>query len=609
MTVTASEVHSPRPRTVAPPNGRALHVYSGNLYGGIETFLRTVAGYQAQTTATADFALCFDGQLANELRDAGATVHLLGAVRARSPRSILDARRSLAQVLDRGGYNVVVCHSAWPHAFFASVVRKHGARLVFYLHDVPNRRGWPDHVANRTRPDLVICNSRFTAASAPWFFQGIPRRVLRYPVELNRSQGHASRTQVRASLETAEDAIVILQASRMQAWKGHRLLIAALAELRAVPGWVCWIAGGAQRAEERAYERELRADVVRFGLEGRVKFLGHRSDVPALMRAADVFCQPNLGPEPFGIVFVEALAAGLPAVTTAMGGPTEIVDESCGRLVPLDSSALATALAGLITSDMSRADLSRGGPARARELCDPRRCTAALAAELESLQSFVHEAGSRAALSAGRSEDAILETVAQALRERGERHEVVVDLGCGRGDCGRRLDGTFGTYIGCDVVRYANFPEVPSISFRQVDLNQPPYPLAEASADVVVSIETIEHVENPRALVREMVRIVKPGGWILVTTPNQLSLASKLNLLVRNEFQAFQEAPGLYPAHITALVEADLRRIARECGLVEVDVRYTDKGRIPFTGLHWPRKAGLNGRSFSDGVMLVARRR
>ena len=49
--------------------------------------------------------------------------------------------------------------------------------------------------------------------------------------------------------------------------------------------------------------------------------------VPRLMAAADIYCQPNTTPEPFGIAFVEALAAGVPVVTTAMGGPLEIVDD------------------------------------------------------------------------------------------------------------------------------------------------------------------------------------------------------------------------------------------------------------------------------------------
>jgi 2-polyprenyl-3-methyl-5-hydroxy-6-metoxy-1,4-benzoquinol methylase len=119
-------------------------------------------------------------------------------------------------------------------------------------------------------------------------------------------------------------------------------------------------------------------------------------------------------------------------------------------------------------------------------------------------------------------------------------------------------------------------------------------------------VETIEHLENPRAFVRELARLAKPGGTVLVTTPNQLSLLSKLTLLTRNQFNAFQEAPGLYPAHITALLEVDLRRIARETGLEGVEVHYSGFGRIPFTARHWPRP--LQGRAFSDNVALLARR-
>jgi len=103
------------------------------------------------------------------------------------------------------------------------------------------------------------------------------------------------------------------------------------------------------------------------GIAGRVRFLGQWSDVSSLLRAADIFCQPNQMPEPFGIVFIEALLARLPVVTSAMGGASEIVDESCGLLVPRsDIDALAGALRQLIESAPLRAKLGSGGPARAR---------------------------------------------------------------------------------------------------------------------------------------------------------------------------------------------------------------------------------------------------
>jgi hypothetical protein len=94
----------------------------------------------------------------------------------------------------------------------------------------------------------------------------------------------------------------------------------------------------------------------------------------------------------------------------------------------------------------------------------------------------------------------------------------------------------------------------------------------------------------------------------VVTTPNQLSLLSKLSLLLTNQFPAFKEAPGLYPSHLTALLEIDLVRMARECGLVDVAVLYSNRGRFPGTPLHWPAWLGFRGRLFSDNVLLAARK-
>ncbi len=94
--------------------------------------------------------------------------------------------------------------------------------------------------------------------------------------------------------------------------------------------------------------------------------------MPRLLAAADLYCQPNLGPEPFGIAFVEALYAGLPVVSTRLGGAAEIVNEDCGVLVePGDAAALAAALGRLIDDPSARARLGATGPERARMLCDP----------------------------------------------------------------------------------------------------------------------------------------------------------------------------------------------------------------------------------------------
>ena len=180
----------------------------------------------------------------------------------------------------------------------------------------------------------------------------------------------------------------------------------------------------------------------------------------------------------------------------------------------------------------------------------------------------------------------------------------LLDVGCGGGALWPAVRRHFAGYTGVDVVRYEGFPD--DGEFYAADLESGAVPLPDESFDVVAAVETIEHLDGPRRFVRELVRLVKPGGWLIVTTPNQLSLSSLLCLLRRGQFQAFQEGPGLYPAHLTALLEADLLRIARENGLEGARVHYTDSGRIPLTPWHWPRL--LRGRWFSDNLLLVARR-
>src|SRR6185295_2271122 len=106
------------------------------------------------------------------------------------------------------------------------------------------------------------------------------------------------------------------------------------------------------------------------GVTSRVRFLGQRADMPRIFAACDIHCQANAEPEPFGMVFIEALLAGLPSVTFDCGGAREIVTPDTGFLVP-DEATLASALERLVTEPELRQKLGSRGPARAKLLCDP----------------------------------------------------------------------------------------------------------------------------------------------------------------------------------------------------------------------------------------------
>jgi len=216
------------------------------------------------------------------------------------------------------------------------------------------------------------------------------------------------------------------------------------------------------------------------------------------------------------------------------------------------------------------------------------------------IDAAVHD---RAARSLGRAHDRIHRTAAALLDAR-KAGGVLLDAGCGTGDLWRLVARNFSSCIGVDAVRYQGLPA--EVGFRPANLDGP-LPLEDASVDTAAAIEVIEHLENPRAFMRELARVTKPGGWIVVTTPNQLSALSLLCLATKGSFAAFQDAD--YPAHRTALLEIDLRRIAAECGLDEVAVAYTQWGRLPLTPWHYPRPlAALAPRLLSDNVALVGRR-
>lgn len=351
---------------------RVIHVSAGNLFGGVETNLATLARRRDQCPGMEPhFACCFEGRLAEILRQASVPVHVLGAVRISRPWTMWRARSKMARLLMETRIDLVVCHSAWPHAVFGPVARRAGIPLVTWIHDPAGGTHWLERWARRTQPDYVICNSRFTAGTVKNLFPGVPFEIVYCPVAETHFPFH-ERSNVRAELNTSADAIVVIQVSRLERWKGHLLHLEALAKLRNLSGWAAWLVGGAQRPQEARYLEELKSRAVELNIAHRVRFLGQRLDVPRLLAAADIHCQPNTGPEPFGITFVEGLQAGLPVITTALGGALEILDDYCGILSPPgDADALAASLKKLIQDPQKRAELGRNGPARARVLCDP----------------------------------------------------------------------------------------------------------------------------------------------------------------------------------------------------------------------------------------------
>lgn len=147
--------------------------------------------------------------------------------------------------------------------------------------------------------------------------------------------------------------------------KGFDLLVEALAGLADLP-WTCRIAGSTERSPET--HAALVTRIAAAGLDGRIRFLGEVSDVPALYREADLFVLPSRY-EGYGMVFAEALAHGLPIVGAATGAVPEVVPAGAGILVPPDDAgALGRALRDVMADQALQTSLSAGARAAAAAL-------------------------------------------------------------------------------------------------------------------------------------------------------------------------------------------------------------------------------------------------
>lgn len=361
-----------------------LHVYSGNLFGGVERMLISLAAHHDQEIRS-HFALCFEGRLSQALQATGERVSLLGPVRLRNPLSARRARQRLQRVLRATRFDRVVCHSIWSYGIFASIAARNGYAPILFLHDIPNpntvlyRWGW------LRPPALCIVNSLTTAEPLRPLRDSVPIRVVHPLVNPPPAQDHEAIARLRTELGAAPEEVVVLLASRLDEGKGHRNLLAALAAIREIPGWRCWIAGAPQRPEEAAYKEELLRLSGALDLSGRVQFIGHRDDMEAVLAACDVCCQPNETPEAFGLVFVEAMFAGKPVVGRAIGGAREIVTPECGILCPPGSGPLADALRTLINDRGLREQMSQAAPKRALSLSGPQQFFSALLGALDSV--------------------------------------------------------------------------------------------------------------------------------------------------------------------------------------------------------------------------------
>ncbi len=295
------------------------------------------------------------------LDEQGIPVHHLGRGRF-DPRILTDlvalARRRKTRILHVHGYAAA--------DFGRVAARMAGAKLVLHEHFADPRMPAYQALADRLLASLTDRAIAVSHSTRDFLVseRSVPAERIRLiwngaPLAEFAPAGRDRALAARRDLGLPEDAIVIGAIGRLNAQKGHTHLLDAAALLRArLPDVRTLIVGDGDLMDE------LRGQVARLRLEDRVVFAGHRTDVPDLLAALDVFCISSLY-EGTPLTLFEAMAAGRPIVSTAVDGCREILEDGVSGLLvpPADASALAGALERAVTDAALRGALGR----RARE--------------------------------------------------------------------------------------------------------------------------------------------------------------------------------------------------------------------------------------------------
>jgi glycosyltransferase involved in cell wall biosynthesis len=326
--------------------------------------------------------VCADGPHLEPVRAMGFRAIAVPMARSLSPPAQWRALRALLAVLRTERPDMVHCHMPISGLLGRLAARLAGVKIIAYtchgfLFNQPGpwwRRGLSlglEFLGGRLT-DRYFTVSTEEAADARRLW--IARDAVAIGNGRDPGKFHpdpVARARIRADLGVAADKIVVAVVSRLVRHKGHPELLAAMEH---VPAAEIWVVGDRLPSD---HGPDLAALFAASPLGARLRRLGYRDDVPALLAAADIFALPSHF-EGLPMSVIEAMLTGLAVVATDVRGPREqVVDGVTGLLVPpRNVPKLAAAIRRLVDDAALRQAMGQAGMARARACYDEARITA-----------------------------------------------------------------------------------------------------------------------------------------------------------------------------------------------------------------------------------------
>lgn len=367
---------------------KIMHVIEDLDSGGAERLLiRIVSNLLKEPFQPSVCCLTKKGRLATELESRGVPVFVMHKRPGFDPALVFR----LAWLMRRRGIDL-----AHAHVFTANMWTRLAARLasipgvITHEHssftvDSPRRRRIEQALAPWSSCQIAV-SRELQARFETLAFRHQRRLTIHNGLQLPQN---GAAEKAGTAIDLSRFGAVIGTVGRLEPRKNHRLLLQAFARVRRQRGDAGLLIVGAGPEEAT-----LRSQADALALDGSVVFAGYRADVAGMLSQMQVFCLSS-DTEGISMALLEAMAAGVPVVATAVGGNPEVIaDPSVGVLVPPgDADSLATALLRVLNERQHAQEMA----VKAREFVQTHFSESRMMRELETLylELWQQKAGSR----------------------------------------------------------------------------------------------------------------------------------------------------------------------------------------------------------------------
>ncbi len=341
----------------------------GRIDGGTQMMLDEIIHRADPRRVSLTIACLKDGSWPKRLADEGFSVHVLERTRWRDVGNVVKVARQLKDIIRRERIELVHGNENSTMLYASLAGRWARVPVVWNIYDPLTGPSLKRRISSRLlaslRPSWIIFGTIVASGGVPRG-RSIPTSTILPGIDLTR-HGEGSGIRARAQLGIAAHAPMVATFGRVDYYKSQLDFIHAMARVaKAKPGVRGVLCGWESESE---YSRVLRRTRTELGLEETVTITGFVSDAAKddIMAAADVVVHLARR-EPFGLVVIEAMAAGKPVVAADAAGPRSLIDDGVtGVLVPIgDISSITAAINGLLTDPAERARLGTAARAEAQ---------------------------------------------------------------------------------------------------------------------------------------------------------------------------------------------------------------------------------------------------